>query len=75
MISYEPFFRTLQEKGITSYKLAKMGFPMSNYHAIRRGHHISTQTLDALCVILDCEVSDILEYRRESQDNTRINSK
>ena len=63
MISYEPFFRTLREKGITSYKLSKMGFPMSNYHAIRRGRHISTQTLDALCEILDCRVEDILEHK------------
>ena len=26
MISYEPLFRTMKEKGITSYKLQKMGF-------------------------------------------------
>lgn len=74
MISYEPFFQTLKEKGITSYKLAKMGFPMSNYHAIRRGHHISTQTLNALCDILDCEIPDILEYRREAQEKMKTDS-
>lgn len=75
MISYEPFFRTLQEKGITSYRLAKMGFPMSNYHAIRRGKHISTQTLDALCNILDCEVSDVIEFRRDNQEQSPTDSK
>ena len=75
MISYEPFFRTLQEKGITSYKLAKMGFPMSNYHAIRRGKHISTQTLDVICNILDCEVSDVIEFRRDSQEQSHMESK
>ena len=64
MISYEPFFQTLREKGISSYRLSKMGFPMSNYHAIRRGKYISTQTLDALCTILDCKVSDIIEFHR-----------
>ena len=26
MMSYEPLFRTMQEKGITSYQLQKMGF-------------------------------------------------
>ena len=75
MISYEPFFRTLKEKGITSYRLAKMGFPISNYHAIRRGKHISTQTLDALCDILDCNVSDVIEYRRESIEKKHTESK
>ena len=66
MISYEPLFRTMKEKGITSYKLAKMGFPISNYHAIRRGKNISTHTIDALCDILDCDVSDVMEFRRNT---------
>ena len=52
-----------------------MGFPMSNYHAIRRGKNISTQTLDALCDILDCNVSDVIEFRRESIEKKHIESK
>ena len=64
MISYEPFFRTLEKRGITSYRLCKMGFPMTTYHSIRRGNHISTQTLDILCELLDCDVGDILEYKK-----------
>lgn len=63
MISYEPFFRTLENKKITSYRLGKMGFPLTTYHSIRKGKHISTQTIDALCELLDCDVTDILEYK------------
>ena len=66
MISYEPLFRTMKEKGITSYKLAKMGFPISNNHAIRRGKNISTHTIDALCDILDCDVADVMEFHRNT---------
>ncbi len=62
MISYEPLFRTMEKKGITSYRLGKMGFPMSNYHAMRKGKSVSTHTLDTLCDILDCEISDIIEH-------------
>ncbi len=62
MISYEPLFRTMKRKGITSYRLGKMGFPMSNYHAMRNGKNVSTHTLDTLCELLDCEVSDIIEH-------------
>lgn len=62
MISYEPLFRTMKEKGITSYRLGQMGFPLTTYHSIRRGNHISTQTLDSLCDILDCDVEDILVH-------------
>ena len=63
MISYEPLFRTMKEKGITSYRLGKMGFPLSNYYAIKRGENISTHTLDHLCKLLKCKVQDILEYK------------
>lgn len=68
MISYEPFFKTLEKKGITSYKLGKMGFPMSTYHSIRKGKHISTQTIDALCALLDCRVEDIMEFKNGANE-------
>ena len=70
MISYEPFFRTLKEKGVTSYRLGKMGFPMTTYHAIRKGKHISTQTVDALCTLLDCRVEDIMEFKKGHKEKT-----
>ena len=62
MISYEPFFRTMAARGITSYRLMKMGFPRSTYYAIKRGNHISSHTVDQLCKLLKCNVSDIMEY-------------
>ncbi|MBQ3089440.1 MAG: helix-turn-helix transcriptional regulator [Oscillospiraceae bacterium] len=65
MISYEPLFRTLKEKGISSYRLGKLGFPLSNYYAMRRGDNISTHTLDQLCKLLHCRVEDILEFKEE----------
>lgn len=62
MISYEPLFRTIKSKGITSYRLGKMGFPMSNYYAIKRGDNISSHTLNQLCKLLQCRVEDVMEY-------------
>ncbi len=62
MISYDPLFRTMKTKGISSYRLNKMGFPLSNYYAMRRGENISTHTLNNLCKILQCRVEDVLEY-------------
>ena len=52
----------MREKGITGYRLGKMGFPMSNYYALKRGENISTHTLNQLCKLLQCGVPDILEY-------------
>lgn len=48
MISYEPLFQTMQEKGITSYRLFKMGVPQFNYYAMKRGENISTHTVNGL---------------------------
>ena len=67
MISYEPLFQTMREKGITSYRLFKLGFPQSNYYAIKRGENISTHTVNELCRILDCNVADIMTYIDKKQ--------
>ena len=68
MISYEPFFRTLEKRGINAYRLGKMGFPMTTYHSIKRGNHISTQTINTLCELLHCNVNDIIEYQTNSKE-------
>jgi len=65
VISYKPLFQTMKEKKITSYRLGKMGFPLSNYYAIKRGENISTHTLNLLCKLLQCRVEDVLEYIEE----------
>ena len=63
MISYAPFYKTLLRKGITEYQLIfKHGFSASILHRMKHGEAITTKTLDTLCFILDCKVSDILEY-------------
>ena len=61
-ISYEPLFRTLKEKRITTYKLFKMGFSDRTYYRIKHGESVKTDTIAKLCELLDCEVQDIIEY-------------
>lgn len=66
MISYEPFYETLFKKNITEYNLIyKQGFSANTLYRIKKGKHISTKTLDALCDALDCEVSDIIKFVKE----------
>lgn len=63
MISYMPFYETLNKKDITEYALIfKFGIPANTIQRMKHGEAITTKTLDALCSILDCKVSDILEY-------------
>ena len=62
MMSYEPLFRTMEAKGITSYRLQKMGFNRATYYSIKSGNSVSTNTIHLLCKLLDCRVEDIIEY-------------
>lgn len=63
MISYRPFYETLFRKGVTEYNLIyKQGMDSNTIHRMKHGKAITTKTLNTLCEILDCSVSDILEY-------------
>jgi len=63
MISYAPFYETLLRKGITEYQLIfKHGFSANTLHRMKHGAPITTKTLDTLCFILDCKVTDVLKY-------------
>ena len=63
MISYEPFYETLKQKGITTYKLIKdHNISRSLLDRLKHNKPISTVTLNDLCEILGCNVSDILTY-------------
>lgn len=63
MISYEPFYQTLLKKDITIYNLIyKQGMSANTFQRMKCGKAITTDTLDTLCFILDCEVEDIIKH-------------
>lgn len=69
MISYKPFYNTLKSKGITTYKLIKdYNISRSLLDRLKHNKPISTVTLDDLCRILDCTVSEIIEYVKNEQE-------
>ncbi|MBQ9773531.1 MAG: helix-turn-helix transcriptional regulator [Clostridia bacterium] len=68
MISYEPFYKTLQAKGISTYKLInQFGISRSLLDRLKHNKPISTVTLNDLCGILDCRVEDILIFIKEQK--------
>ena len=63
MISYEPFYRTMKEKKITTYKLInEFGASRSLLDRLKHNKPISTVTLNDLCRFLNCRVEDVLVY-------------
>lgn len=68
VISYKPFYDTLFRKGITEYELIfKQGISANTLYRMKKGEAITTRTLDTLCSILDCSVSEILEYKKDTE--------
>lgn len=66
MISYEPFYKTLREKGISTYKLInEYGISRSLLDRLKHNRPISTVTLNDLCTILHCRVEDILVFSED----------
>ncbi len=63
MISYEPLYRTMKERGVTTYKLIHdFGVSRSLIDRLKHNKPITTVTLNDLCRFLDCRVEDILVY-------------
>ncbi len=69
MISYEPFWRTLKSKGITTYALiTRHNISSATIDRIKNGRGITTTKLEDFCRILECSISDIIEYIPEKDD-------
>ncbi len=63
MISYEPLYKTLKEKGFSTYRLInEYGVSRSLLDRLKHNRPISTVTLNDLCSILHCRVEDILIF-------------
>ena len=63
MISYEKLWLTMKQKGITQYALIKQyGISPGQITRLKRNESVSTHTIDTFCRILQCDVSDIMQY-------------
>ncbi len=69
MISYDPLYKTLKEKGISTYKLInEYGISRSLLDRLKHNRPISTVTLNDLCNILHCKVEDVLVFQEDNID-------
>lgn len=63
MISYRPLWETMERLNATTYTLQVKGnISSSTVRRLKAGDSVSTNTLDALCKILHCNLTDVLEY-------------
>ena len=66
MISYAPLWETMKRKKATTYTLRNKGKPYnvdsSTVRRLKAGLSVSTNTLDAICTILDCDILDVIKF-------------
>ena len=63
MISYDPLWRTMENRGITKYMLIyKLGFSAYTITNLRKNKSITMNTLEKLCKVLNCTPNDIIEF-------------
>ena len=63
MILFTPLWNTMQIKGITTYTLReKYGVSGSTVQRLKKNQPINTTTLNNLCRLLECSLSEIAEY-------------
>lgn len=66
MITYEPFWKTMKRKEITSYALvAKHNISNGTLTRMRKNSPMSTNTLNDLCNILNCNVEDVIKHIKD----------
>jgi DNA-binding Xre family transcriptional regulator len=69
MISYRPFWETLNRRDISTYeRIYRQGVSANTICRMKHGKPITTKTLNELCFILDCTIPDIIEYGKESDE-------
>ena len=66
MISYEPLWKTMKDRGVTTYTLIyKLGFSAYTITNLRRNKSITMNTLEKLCVVLNCTPNEVVEFTEE----------
>ncbi len=76
MIVYTPLWETLRKKGMSTYTLrVKMNISGSTVQRLRKNMSVSTNTLDDICELLNCSISDVVEHIPNEQTTEKLNIK
>lgn len=63
MITFEKLWKTMAEKGVSTYTLReRCGIDSKTIRRLKANDNIETKTLNKLCSALKCQIQDIMEY-------------
>ena len=65
-LSYRKLFELLESRNLSAtYWLRQHGIHPATVNKLRKGERVNTDTIAALCELLECQPGDILEYVAE----------
>ena len=63
IVSYAPFWKTIKRMHLTQYDLIKKHHVSSGcLDRMRQNKNITIYTLHEICMKLDCEITDVVEF-------------
>ena len=71
MIVYKKLWKQLIDKEIKKTELSEMAnVSMTSIAKLGRNENVNTEILNKICVALDCDVSDIMEFVPEQNNES-----
>ena len=68
-ISYKPLWKLLIARDVKKKDLCEMaGISLASVTTMGKCGHVTTETLEKICLALDCRVEDILELQPGEQE-------
>lgn len=75
MITYEKLWQKLNEQNMTTYHLRFKGkyssISSSTVKRLKQNKSVSTNTINTICEILECDVQDVITYHNEYKDKNK----
>lgn len=68
-IVFNKLLALMETKGLTTYRIRKEKIiSEGTLQSIRKGKSITTDSIAALCAVLDCQPGDLMEYIPDTED-------
>lgn len=69
-VSYKKLFHLLIDRDIQAAELTEQaGFSANILTRLRREQYVSMESIEKICLTLDCKIDDILEFIPDDKEN------
>jgi len=73
VIQFDKLWITMEKKGVSTYWLReKCGIDRKTIRRLRGNENIETKTLNKLCSVLQCSLSDIAEFVPDVAEDSEV---